>query len=105
MAFLQLGMQQGHERGSETERDRASSSSLFSSFFFLPPDAILRALWYGDAMCAEQLSCSAFLFGAHGEMGRRGQEGRETLAARGPLGSESGHVRWFAEKDGSGVTE
>lgn len=82
VAFLQLGMQQGHERGPrerETERDRASSSSLILTFFFSPaPDAVLRALWYGDAVCAEQLSCSLLgvLFGAHGEMGSRtGGEG------------------------------
>jgi hypothetical protein len=31
------------------------------------------------------------------------ETGRETLAERGSLGSESGHVRRSKEKDGSGV--
>ena len=110
-AIGHASMQQGHEaRARETEL-AASTSSLslslslsLSQLFFPSPDAILRALWYGAAVCAEQLSCSlarcsAFLFGAHGEMGSSEGEHWQRGAR---LAATAAMCGWVTEKDGIG---
>lgn len=54
------------------------------------------ASWQRCVRRTVELSCSAFYSGGV-------ETGRETLAERGSLCSESGHVRRSKEKDGSGV--